>query len=375
MVKRRFGVAIIGCGIISLEHVKAYQAFSEQCEIKAVCDLLPEKASKLANFIGGNVRVYTDFKEVISREDIDIVSICTPPFAHKEAVIAAFTAGKHVLCEKPLAASLADCDEMIEVATKNNRKLAVSFQYRYRQDFNKMKHILNRGSLERVTFGQLNGLYWRGKSYYEVDWRGKWNTECGGVTINHEIHMLDIFLWLMGEVESVSAEIETVLHDIEVEDVSMAVLRFSNGAIGQVNGTVSSVISDVSMSISGENKGVSFPLKYHALIENDGGFPIQDQQGIEELEKVANEIEVGTSDHRGPVGDLLQAIISDEDPIVNGIEARKVIEVITAIYKSATQGKRVYLPIDKNDPWYSTTGLQRLVKKGKQNSLPTEQSG
>lgn len=366
MKDSQFGVAIIGCGKISDSHVKAYQAFPDQCTIKAVCDLVPEKARELASSIGSDVMVYTKLEDLLARKDIDVVSVCTPPFAHKEAVIESVKAGKHVLCEKPLAASLEDCDEMIEAAKKYNRKLAVSLQYRHRQDFNQMKHLLDRGYISPITFGQLNGLFWRGDAYYEVDWRGKWDTECGGVTINHEIHMLDIFLWLMGDAESVSAEIETVSHDIEVEDLSIAVIRFANGSIGQVNGSVSSVINEVTMSISGKSKAVSFPLKYHALTENEGGFPVQDPEGIEELKRVGSEIQEGMDGHKGPVHDLFTAILTEKEPKVNGEEGRKVIEVITAIYQSASSGQPVSLPIDKSNPWYTTKGLQRLVKKGKQ---------
>ncbi len=365
MKDSQFGVAIIGCGIISNSHVKAYQAFPDQCKIKAVCDLVPEKASKLASSIGSDVMFYTKIKDLLAREDIDVVSVCTPPFAHKEAVIESVKAGKHVLCEKPLAASLEDCDDMIKAAKKYNRKLAVSLQYRHRKDFNQMKHLLDSGSISPITFGQLNGLYWRGDSYYDVNWRGKWDTECGGVTINHEIHMLDIFLWLMGDVESVSAEIETVSHDIEVEDLSMAVMRFTNGSIGQVNGSVSSVINDITMSISGKSKAVSFPLKYHALKENEGGFPVLDPEGIDELKRIGSEIQEGMNGHTGSVNDLFTAILTNKEPKVNGEEGRKVIEVITAIYQSATSGQQVSLPITKTEAWYTTKGLQRLVKKGK----------
>jgi len=118
MNHKKLGVAIIGCGIISSSHVKAYQAFSDKCEIKAVCDVFPNKAITLAESIDKDVLVFTDFKDLLKREDIDVVSICTPPFAHKEAVIEAFKAGKHVICEKPLAASLEECDEMIAAAEK-----------------------------------------------------------------------------------------------------------------------------------------------------------------------------------------------------------------------------------------------------------------
>jgi UDP-N-acetyl-2-amino-2-deoxyglucuronate dehydrogenase len=369
MKNNKLGVAIIGCGIISKSHVKAYQHFNEQCEIKAVCDVVPDKAGKLASSINENVMAYTQYKELLARNDIDVVSICTPPFAHKEVVIEALKEGKHVLCEKPLAASLAECDEMIAAAKKYNKKLSVSLQYRYRKDFNQVKHLLNSGVLDPITFGQLNALYWRGDAYYDVDWRGNWGTECGGVTINHEIHLLDIFIWLMGEIESVYAEMDTISHEIEVEDLSMAILRFANGSVGQVNGTVSSAINDVSMNISGKSKGISIPLQFHALRENEGGFPVVDDEGIKEIEKVANEIQEGTIDHTGPVNDLFKAIEEDREPLVNGTEGRRVIEVITAIYKSSTSGQKVSFPLSENDPWYTTEGLQKFVKKGKQKNL------
>ena len=363
MREHRFGIGIIGCGNVSRSHAKAYQSLADQCDIKAVADPQRERAAALAASVGEGVGVYEDYRKLLERDDIDVVSVCTPPFAHLEPVIEALKAGKHVLVEKPFGPSLEDCDRMIEAARRYGRKLCVTFQYRYRQDFNQIRHLIRTGALGPIVFAQMSGLYWRGDAYYDVAWRGTWATECGGVTMNQAIHPLDIFLWLMGDVESVYAETDTVAHDIEVEDWSAAILKFRNGAVGQVLCTVNSVQSDIRMVFSGKTRGVSIPLAFHAVCENEGGFPVADEQGVKELERLASEIASGTDDHTGPIRDLLQAIREGRDPTVSGEEGRRVIEIITAIYKSAATGQRVMLPIPKDDPWYTTEGLHRLVKK------------
>lgn len=365
MKQGRFGVGIIGCGAISRLHLKAYRELAEDCGIVALADLSRDKAEALAASAGVEAAVYADYRELLVREDIDVVSVCTPPFAHKGPVIDALRAGKHVIVEKPFAPSLADCDEMIEAARQADRKLVVTFQYRYRRDFNQMKYVLGQELLGPLTFAQMNGLYWRGDRYYEVDWRGTWKSECGGVTINHAIHPLDIFLWLMGEAESVYAEMNTMAHGIEVEDLSLAAIRFHSGAVGQIACTVNSVKSGITMEFSGKSKAASIPLAFHAVREDERGFPVADEASAEELAETARQaVPDGTDDHQGPIRDLFEAIRGNREPKVNGTEGRRVIELITAIYKSATLGARVSLPIAQDDPWYTTEGLHRLVKRG-----------
>lgn len=359
----KFGVGIVGCGGISGAHAKGYLALGDQCEIKAVSDLYIDKAERLASNIGGEVDVYKDYQDLLARPDIDVVSICTPPYAHKAPVIDALKAGKHVLVEKPFAGSLQDCDEMIETSRAACKNLCVTFQYRYRQDFNQIRHLIRSGAIAPITFAQMSGLYWRGNAYYAVPWRGNWDTECGGVTMNHAIHPLDIFLWLMGDPESVYAEMDTAAHEVQVEDVSMAMLRFRSGAMGQIACTVNSVKSDIRMEFSGLTKAASIPLAFHAVKQNEGGFPVPDEDGVREMEKIAGEIAHGTDDHTGLINDLFMSIREKREPLVNGTEARRVIEVITGIYKSATTGMRVTFPIRPDDPWYTTEGLHRLVRK------------
>ncbi|MBO9604451.1 MAG: Gfo/Idh/MocA family oxidoreductase [Paenibacillaceae bacterium] len=359
----RFGIGIIGCGAISSAHWTGYEALADECKIKAVCDLDEKRARQLADR-GVDVDSYDDYRELLVRDDIHVVSICTPPSYHRQPVLDALRAGKHVLVEKPFGASLQECDEMIEAARACDRKLVVTFQYRYRRDFNQMRHLLACGAIGVVVFAQMNALYWRGARYYEVPWRGKWGTECGGVTTIQAIHPLDIFLWLLGDVESVYAEMDTMAHDVEVEDIAMAIIRFKNGVAAQIACTVNSVKSDISMEFSGRNRAVSFPLAFHAVRSNDRGTPEIDEDGIRELERIAAQIDTGTDDHTGPIGDLFAAIREDREPLVGGPQGRNVMETIAAMYKSATTGVAVRLPIAKDDPWYTTAGLQQLVRKG-----------
>lgn len=364
------GIGIIGCGTISASHMRGYQKLTDLCEIKGVADLVLDKAKQSAAQIGEEAKAYEDYREMLARDDIDVVSICTPPYLHKEAVIAALEAGKHVLCEKPLAPSLQDCDEMIATAKAKNRKLAVVFQYRFRQDFRRIRSILQADALGPLVYAQMNAQYWRSDTYYEVPWRGRFKTECGGVTMNHAIHPLDIFLWLMGDADSVRAEMDTIAHNIEVEDVSMASIRFKSGAWAQINCTVNSVSTDIAMIFSGKNKAVTISgaskvvePQLFAITESSRGSGARDEAGREELARIAEQIKEGTIDHTGPIMDLFTAIHEDRDPEVSGQEGRRSIEVITAIYKSATLDKRVTLPIVPDDPWYTTEGILQHVKK------------
>ncbi|WP_158289413.1 Gfo/Idh/MocA family protein [Paenibacillus flagellatus] len=359
------GIGIIGCGAISRAHVNGYRAFPERCDVRAVYDVRRESADELVRWMGGGVDVCGSMRELLARDDIDIVSVCTPPFAHKEPVLDALRAGKHVLCEKPFAPSLADCDEMIGEAEARGLALGVSLQGRFRRDYRQLKHMLDNRLLGDIRFAQMNGLYWRGESYYEAAWRGTWEKQSGGVMMNQAIHPLDIFVWLLGDAESVLAEMDTFGRGIEVEDFAAATIRFRSGALGQVTCTANSVQTEVSLKLSGATRAVGIPLSFHAVREDERGHMVPDEEGVRELARMADEIGDGPKGHAACIGDLLRAIEEGSSPDVDGAEARRVIEVITALYKSASTGERVKLPIGRDDPWYTTDGILAHVRRGR----------
>ena len=200
----RIRVGIIGAGGIAHTHARAYGAFPEEAQIVAFADIHEETARLTA----GEFRVdsyYTDYHEMLARDDIDLVSVCTPPFEHARNSIDALNAGKHVLCEKPMAGSLQECDAMLDAARGSGRSLSQIFQWRYRREVLLAKALVDEGKLGRIFFGKMDLLWWRGPHYYDLWWRGTWDKECGGATINHAVHAVDTYLWLMGRLpESVT---------------------------------------------------------------------------------------------------------------------------------------------------------------------------
>lgn len=360
----RIGVGIIGTGGISRAHVRGYSAFPDACRIVAVCDIDAERAKEAAAQIGDDVAHYDSYESMLQRDDIELVSVCTPPFVHAPAAVAALEAGKHVLVEKPMAASPAECDAMIAAADRAGKLLSVVFQNRWRADWWRAKAVVDKGLLGPLHFGKADCLWWRGRKYYDLWWRGTWEQECGGATINHAIHLIDGFLWLMGDVESVYAEYHALNHAIEVEDTSMALLRFKSGAVGQITSSVSLHHNLDRVEITGESAGMSVPWAIHAMKERPNGFGDRDAERIHEIEGFASQINPPEHEgHANQIADVIDAIRTQRQPLVDGREGRRAVEVITAIYKSASEGTRVTLPLRPDDPFYTTAGLRENVKR------------
>ena len=169
----RIRVGIIGAGGIAHTHARAYGAFPEEAQIVAFADIHEETARRTAGEFGVD-SCYTDYHEMLARDDIDLVSVCTPPFEHARNSIDALNAGKHVLCEKPMAGSLQECDAMLDAARSSGRSLSQVFQWRYRREVLLAKALIDEGKLGRVFFGKMDLLWWRGPHYYDLWWRGTW---------------------------------------------------------------------------------------------------------------------------------------------------------------------------------------------------------
>ena len=206
-------VAIIGTGNISAAHIGAYLQFPERCKITALCDIFPEKAQQKAEEYGLEVTVSDSHKLLLDRDDIDLVSICTPPYCHGEIAIDFLEHGKNVLVEKPMAASLEKCDKMIEARNKSGKLLSVIAQNRFRDPIWNIKEILKSGKIGRVLHAEVDSFWWRGHCYYDLWWRGLWEKEGGGCTLNHAVHHIDMLGWMMGRPRYVQALLSNVAHD------------------------------------------------------------------------------------------------------------------------------------------------------------------
>ena len=198
-------VAIIGTGNISPAHINAYLKFPERCRIVALVDIIPEKARDKNERFSLNAEVYDSHKSILDREDIDLVSICTPPYTHASIAIDFLKNNKHVIVEKPMASSLEECDAMLEAAKTHNKVLSVIAQNRFKNPVYRLKHILESNKLGRVLHAQVDSLWWRGYAYYDLWWRGSWEKEGGGPTLNHAVHHIDMLCWMIGLPEEVLA--------------------------------------------------------------------------------------------------------------------------------------------------------------------------
>ena len=358
MKNGRVGIAILGAGAIADVHVQACLASPDLCEVLAVCDRFPEKARQLVSAHRLNADTPEDVRQVLLREDIDAVSICLPPSEHAWTAVAALNAGKHVLCEKPMAGSLEECDAMIGAARENGRLLGVVAQNRYKTPNQKVKRLLEEGAIGPVRFAVVNSLWWRGENYYDLWWRGTWEKESGGCTANHAVHHIDLLQWMLGMPESVQAVVANVgHHNSECEDLAVAVLRYP-GAIAEI--TASLVTHDEAQELifQGERAGISVPWQVHAQRPLPNGFPEEAGDVAEEIQKRYDGLPaLEVEGHPAQIRNFLRAIRGEEALLIDGKQGRNTIELITAIYKASAEGVSVSLPLSANDPFYRKGGI------------------
>jgi len=352
-------VAIIGAGAISPAHIEAYLEFSSHCKIVALCDIYPEKAAKRAAEYNLNVEVYNDFQSILSREDIDLVSVCTPPYTHSEITIALLNGGKHVIVEKPMASSLEECDAMNAVAEKSGKTLSVVAQNRFTTPMMKLKRVLESELIGPVVHAQIDSYWWRGHSYYDLWWRGTWEKEGGGCTLNHAVHHIDIFQWMNGMPSEITAVMSNTSHDnAEVEDISIAIARYENGALAQITSSVVHHGQEQQLIFQGKYARISAPWKLTASNSKPNGFPEENKELEAEIQAhYDRQEELQYQGHLGQIQDVLLAIEHNKPVLVDGIQGRHTLELITAIYQSASTGQTVKLPLDSDSPFYSRVGV------------------
>ena len=224
-------IGIIGTGGIADAHIRGYLAFRDECEVVALADVIPGRAPQKAESFGlADAATFDDPLEMIAHADLDVVSIATPPSTHASLAIAALDAGIHVLVEKPMAPSLEECDAMLAAQERSGRVLSVVAQNRFRDDLAALKDVVDSGLLGSISHVRVDSAWWRGLPYYDLWWRGTWEKEGGGCTLNHAIHHIDLLLWLLGTPTEITAMLANAQHDnAEVEDLSVAIFRYDRG--------------------------------------------------------------------------------------------------------------------------------------------------
>jgi len=349
-------IGIIGTGGIAQAHIRAYLAFGQLCEIVAVADVVPGRAAeRAAEFSLEAATAFEDPQVMLAQADLDLVSIATPPSTHAPLAIAALDAGVHVLVEKPMAPSLEECDAMIAAQERSGRRLCVVAQNRFRDDLAILKEVVDSGLLGSISHVRVDSAWWRGLSYYDLWWRGTWEKEGGGCTLNHAIHHIDLLLWLLGRPQEITAMLANAQHDnSEVEDLSVAVLRYGRG-LAQLTSSVVHHGQEQEIVVQGEHARISQPWKVVAETAAAGGFPepggdAAARRRIEEL--AAAHVPLAHTGHEGQIGDLLEALLEGRAPRVDAADGRSAVEIVTAIYAAGIEKQVVDLPLAASHPYY-----------------------
>lgn len=351
-------VAIIGTGAICDSHIEAYRRFPKRCRIVAMVDIHIEKAQAKIDNNGLDAVALADYHELCTMKELDMVSICLPPSEHAKVAVDFLHAGKHVLCEKPLAPTLEECDAMIAAAKEGNCNLSTVAQNRFKPDVVKVKKLVDSGLLGTKHFAQASSLWWRGENYYNLWWRGRWESEGGGCTLIHGIHHIDLFLWLMGKPAEITALVCNRAHtNSEVEDISISTVRFADGAMGNVIASILHHGEEQRLILDAQNGSVEIPFALHANNQLENGFPYDNEEMLQKMQAFCDAVEIPYFGHAGQIDDVLNAIETGGQPLVTGEDGRLAIEFISATYQSAFTGKTVKLPMTPADLFYTKKGI------------------
>lgn len=342
---------IVGTGLIADFHAKAL-AEIPGCKVIACVDKIPERAKSFAEKYG--CAGYADLDEFLAHPGVEIVTICTPSGLHMETAVAAANAGKHLIVEKPIEVTLERIDAIIEACERNKVLLCGIFPSRYHEVAGIVKKAVDSGRLGRVTMGSAYVKWFRTQEYYDKGgWKGTKKYDGGGALMNQSIHAIDLLQWFMGPVESVSAYTALLAHErLEVEDTATAVLRFKSGALGVVEGSTAAYPGFLKrIEISGFKGSVILEeedLKCWSFAEEgpeDAKIREQFAAKTHTGGGASDPSKIGYHGHKLQFEDVVGCLKAGKKPFVDGIEARKAVEIILAIYKSAETGREVKLPL------------------------------
>lgn len=343
--------ALIGCGRIAVNHIKA--AVNNKLNIVAVCDVLPEAMETLLAKHGlekdASIARYTDYKVMLAEHpEIRLVSIATESGAHAEIALHCIDCCVNVIIEKPMAMNMADAEEIIRASEKKGVKVSACHQNRFNVAVQEMRRALEAGRFGRLSHGSIHVRWNRDHGYYDqAKWRGTWAQD-GGCLMNQCIHGIDLLRWMMGdEVEEVYGVTKQQFHDyLECEDIGMAVVKFKNGAVGTIEGTTNVYPKNLeeTLYLFGEKGTVKLGGTSTNNIDvwdfADEGETDTKNKGLQEATS-----NVYGNGHTSLFADVVDAIEHDRKPYVDAVAGRNALEMILAIYQSAATGKPVKLPL------------------------------
>jgi predicted dehydrogenase len=337
------GFGIVGAGSIAGTHAQAI-AQLDGAELKTVTDLRADAARQFAGQHG--CAVAADLDAMLSRDDIDVVSVCVPSGLHAEIGIRAAAAGKHLVIEKPIDVTLTAADQLIGAAKAAGVRLTVIAQHRFDPGLIELKSLIDAGALGRLLLGEASTKWYRSQAYYDsAAWRGT-DTLDGGSLMNQGIHYVDLLLWAMGPVAEVTALTATQTHAMEAEDVALALLKFQSGALGTLVSSTS-VFPGFAQRLEVTGTGGTIvvtdgEITHRGLTAEPtpAAGPAMEATAAEGASTPA----IGAASHAAQFADFLAAIDEDREPAVTAADGRAAVEVIQAVYASARTASAVRLP-------------------------------
>ena len=357
MVDGNLRIGVIGLGAIGPSHIFAIDE-TEGCELTAVCDVRAEAAAEAGKKYG--VPHFTSTEDMLAAGLVDAVTLCTPSGFHLESALAAIEAGKHILIEKPLEITTERVDRIAKAAADKGVKLAGVYQSRFCPVVRRVKKLVDDGLLGEVYSGSAYTKHYRTQEYYDSGgWRGTWKVDGGGCLMNQGIHLLDLYVWFMGDAEEVMARTETKgRENVEVETLALALVKFASGASGVIEGTTLAYPGlGTRLEIFGSRgtvvltKGkvmrmdLADPSPAEAAARDElleQARQLEERQANAPKKKVAPGTPVPNVNmgHTPIVEDFVDAIRSDRDPFVTGEDARRAVALINAVYESGSHNGR-----------------------------------
>lgn len=342
--------ALIGCGRIAKNHILA--AVNNNLEIVAVCDIVPEQMELLLSKFElkkkSHIKRYTDYRQMIRENEIELISIATESGLHGEIATYCINNNINIIIEKPMAMSLQEADRIIRLSEEKKVKVAACHQNRFNIAVQEMRKALESGRFGKLSHGSIHVRWNRNKDYYtQAPWRGTWAQD-GGTLMNQCIHGIDLLRWMMGdEVESVYGVTKQQFHDyVETEDIGMAVVKFKNGAVATIEGTINVYQQNLeeTLYLFGEKGTIKLGGK---STNNIDVWNFADETELDEKNRGLEEAtsNVYGNGHTSLFADMITAIKEDRLPYVDAYAGRRALELILAIYKSQKTGEVVKFPL------------------------------
>ena len=349
--RKRLRAAVVGCSV-GRRHAAALARLSEYFELLAVCDTDVLRARSVAQESGG-VEWVENYEALLSRRDLDLVSICTPPFLHFAQIVQALEAGCHVVCEKPMVGTLSEMDLLTEMAAQTHRRVIVPvFQMRFGSGLQKLKHLVDRGVTGRSYLTTIETAWSRGRDYYEVSWRRSWKGALGGCLLNHAVHAHDMLSYINGPVARVQAFAKTLVNPVETEDCAVASLEMANDSLASLAVTLGSARELTRLRFCFENLVAESNAMPYACADDPWQFTGASAKIGRQIEAVLQDYIPGREGYDAQFIDAYRVIQGNSRGVSCLADARTSIELATALYYSALNRVAVSLPLSKDHPAY-----------------------